>query len=238
MVRVEGGVAEGQAAPLVVAAVRQELSGFLHQRDEAMRALQQRLQADASRVTLPIDADASAAGGAAAAGGEGSGQPAASGGGGGAAEVLRLEAEVAALKEARRLREEAIAEKATATAALRAAQQQLEAARAAAPSEAGAESSAPEDEGKRNPEFGRRAPPLPTRQGTMDPAVHPSPAVGAKNPPAGILTDNLGQVTPMGAFSPAADATASQRAGSAGRRRSRLAEAAADSQDAPAPADP
>ena len=73
--------------------------------------------------------------------------------------------------------------------------------------------------------FGRRAPPMPTRQGTLDqmPASGPSPAV--RKPPLGGLqlqTDNLGTVPPIG-LSPTTPGAA-RVASASGRRRSRLAD--------------
>ena len=145
--------------------------------------------------------------------------------------MARLEEQLGALKEAKRGHMQALAEKVSAAARVKAAQQQLnELLRNV---DGGTEVG--EDEGRREPpEFGRRAPALPTRQNTcMDPALHPSPATGGGNKPSALQTDNLGVVTPMAAYSPAADASAvaggKERAGSAtGRRRSRLAEPAVD----------
>jgi len=77
----------------------------------------------------------------------------------------------------------------------------------------------PEGDGKGTPavaNFGRRAPPMPTRQGTS--AMAASPMIGQAS--GRLQAENMGQVTPMG-VSPIDQ----QRGGanSAGRRRSRLA---------------
>ena len=224
------------SAPNAIAtAVRQDLSKTLQRRDEMMRGLQGKLVAEVALGVMPFEQ--------AAAGGHGNGG---ANGGGGASNASNGDAARAAeVKEAQRLLSEAAAEKEDLAGRIKAAQQQLEAALANRPEGGGAGAAGGADgggaaaaaagggsEGGRGPPpFGRRAPPMPTRQGTMDPGAAgassgPSPMVQNK---LHLQTDNLGQVSPLaGSFSPGdSPAPAHLRQGSAsGRRRSRLAERA------------
>jgi len=219
--------AEGitEATPnVLVTAVRQELSTALKQRDEAVRLLQQRLMHEAQRYQLPFEAAGSSADGAAGA----------SDAHGGGAEAARIaQQQLADVKEAQRQLTEALAEKDALAARVKAAQQQLAAHAGSRGGTAGTSEEGSEgvgEESSRGPIFGRRAPPMPTRQGTIEQASHGiSPAV---RKPHGmqLQTDNLGQVPPLGTFSPTTPGPdLAARGGSAsGRRRSRLGDGTKD----------
>jgi hypothetical protein len=233
----------------VVTSVRQDLAAALRQRDETIRVLQQRIVHDAQRRQLPCEGASSSS---AADGGAGSGAAAAAAasarGASGAARMAQQQ--LADLKEAQRQLNEALAEKEALAARLKAAQRQIEALHARcgehlharqaiseveARGGAGGGSANSEESREQGDEsessrahaasFGRRAPPMPTRQGTLDqmPASGPSPAV--RKPPLGGLqlqTDNLGTVPPIG-LSPTTPGAA-RVASASGRRRSRLAD--------------
>ena len=227
----------------IVTSVRQDLAAALKQRDETIRLLQQRIVHESQRRRLPCEeASSSAADGGA---GSGAGSGAGRGAGSGAAAAASAEAsgasgaarmaqqQLAQLKEAQRQLHEALADKEALAARLKAAQRQIEALHAQPRGGAGGGANAEEareqgDESEMSrahaASFGRRAPPMPTRQGTLDqmPASGPSPAV-RKLPLGGLQlqTDNLGTVPPIG-LSPT---TPGARVASAsGRRRSRLAD--------------
>uniref|UniRef100_A0A7S2DTI0 Protein kinase domain-containing protein n=1 Tax=Haptolina brevifila TaxID=156173 RepID=A0A7S2DTI0_9EUKA len=214
----------------VVSTLRQELSSALRKRDEAVRGLQSRLVNEGQKHQLPF---------------EGQPAPTANGAGssadGGDADVVRLSQLEANTKEAQRLLTEALAERTEIAARVKAAQQQLEgtaAVRASSSTMDGAREEASvqtevSEESRGPPGFGRRAPPMPTRQQTMEQGANGrfSPMINAK--PMQLQTDNLGQVTPLGSYSPGSMGCAASegvspgcaplRSGSAsGRRRSRL----------------
>ena len=197
-------------------AVRHEFSQALRNRDEPIRQLQQRLVQEAQKYRLPYEGQAAAATGAA------SGSSA----DGLAAEVARLSQQVTDTKESHRVLAEALAEKAEVAARIRAAQMQLEGAAASragstdgAREEAAVQTDASE-EGKCPPGYGRRAPPMPTRQGTMEAAVNGRLSPMAANKPMQLQTDYLCQVTPMASYSPGSEGVSpgavQMRAGSAG----------------------
>jgi len=212
-----------EATPnVVVSAVRQDLSAALRQRDAAMRQLQQQLEGIAQRHQLPFEV--SDGGGGEAAGASGTSQPAGGGGGGdasGGAEVARVAAQqLADVKEAQRLLTEAVSEKESIAARVAAAKRQLEALQSSCASTAGQASEEGSqqaaDESSRGPSFGRRAPPMPTRQGTLDTGVHAGVGVSpAVRKPGMLQTDNLGQVTPLGILSPGVSPDVGPRGGSA-----------------------
>jgi serine/threonine protein kinase len=217
----------------VVTSVRQDLAAALRQRDETIRVLQQRIAHEAQRRQLPCEGASSSA----ADGGAGSGAAAAaSASASGASGAARMaQQQLADLKEAQRQLNEALAEKEALAARLKAAQRQIEALHAQPRGGAGGGGANSEESREQGEEsessrahaasFGRRAPPMPTRQGTLDqmPASGPSPAV--RKPPLGGLqlqTDNLGTVPPIG-LSPTTPGAA-RVASASGRRRSRLAD--------------
>ena len=217
----------------VVTSVRQDLAAALRQRDETIRVLQQRIVHEAQRRQLPCEGASSSA----ADGGAGSGAAAAaSASASGASGAARMaQQQLADLKEAQRQLNEALAEKEALAARLKAAQRQIEALHAQPRGGAGGGGANSEESREQGEEsessrahaasFGRRAPPMPTRQGTLDqmPASGPSPAV--RKPPLGGLqlqTDNLGTVPPIG-LSPTTPGAA-RVASASGRRRSRLAD--------------
>ena len=204
----------------LVSAVRQDLSSALRQRDEAIRALQQRLVNEAHQHQLPCETRPN---------GEGGGHTPALGssevGGGEAARVAAQQ--LADVKEAQRLLSEALAEKAELAARVKTAQRQLDGAMANASTRAGISdetASVMEDsESSRGPIFGRRAPPMPTRQGTHDPSNANGVSPAIRKAPMQLQTDNLGQVAPLGTFSPGSDAAGSPAGGQARAASSRLA---------------
>jgi len=209
----------------VISAVRHELSQALRKRDEPMCELQQRLVQEAQKYRLPYEGQAAAANG----GGSGSSAD------GSVAEIARLSQQVTDTKESHRVLAEALAEKAEVAARIRAAQMQLEGAAAfragstdGAREEAAVQTEASE-ESKCPPGYGRRAPPMPTRQGTTEAAVNGRLSPMAANKPMQLQTDHLGQVTPIASYSSGSEGVSpgavQMRAGSAGgRRRSRLSE--------------
>ena len=194
----------------VVNSVRHELSSALRERDRAATGLRDRLLHDAHTYQLPLKPPASSA----ADGGAAATSSAAE-----EVEAARVaQQQLADVKAAQRALAEAIAEKDGLAARVKAAQKQLQAAHGAA--DGAVQGTDETDRSRGGPHFGRRAPPMPTRQGTIDqPGI--SPAV-RKPPGMQLQTDNLGQVQPLGAFSPATPAGADVRPGSSGRRRSRL----------------
>jgi len=209
----------------VISAVRHELSQALRKRDEPMRQLQQRLVQEAQKYRLPYEGQAAAAnGGCSGSSADGS-----------AAEIARLSQQVTDTKESHRVLAEALAEKAEVAARIRAAQMQLEGAATfragstdGAREEAAVQTEASE-ESKCLPGYGRRAPPMPTRQGTTEAAVNGRLSPMAANKPMQLQTDHLGQVTPIASYLPGSEGVSpgavQMRAGLAGgRRRSRLSE--------------
>lgn len=175
----------------VVTAVRQDLSASLRSRDEAVRRLQQRIVAESQQHQLPFETTAQVTN-------EESSECL-------SADAARIaQQQLTELKEAQRVLSETLAEKADLAARLKAAHRQLEcggARNTGADVQSDMVAQTEEESSRGPPGFGRRAPPMPTRQGTIDAGVGASPMM-AQPKPLHLQTDNLGQVTPLGTFSP------------------------------------
>lgn len=193
----------------VMAIVKEELNGGLQVLDGRACELLKRVRQDVQTMQLCLPLDGSA--------GPAPATP--------AVDLSKLQAELKELKELKRAAQAAIDERDRVAASVRAAQLSADLSVRPPGTADSDRSSYQAAQPTPIPGFGRRAPQA-SRQSTVD-GVPVSPMYGDGKPLSVLTTDNLGQMTPAGAYSPGSgehSPSNAARGATVARRRSKLAE--------------